>query len=174
MYVFYTPFGTRYKGRAIYLRYALQKGLTKDQVREIFEQLMEKTPNLLAMRYDPKTGIAVIFIAKTSLIVWWAIAIPVAIIGGVIAGYFLGHGETDYTSGIVPGFNISFWDIIKFGALAFIIAGIIKIGVDAYVSVKKKEYMPVTPYEVFVKPIVVPVEKAYTTAKEIYTMVRGE
>lgn len=153
-----------YKGIAYWYKFNID--IDEKELEEIFKRLYElKKDTFLGLLYD-KDKKELILYFKSSLIAWLPIVIGLSsFIGGMVVQSILikatsGSGTWDIRS--PPGYSISFWDIIKFSILALSVAFLVKVGVDAYVSFKKVEYMP-SPYQIIEKPF----ERIVEVGKEV-------
>lgn len=159
----------KYKGKVKWIRIS-NLYANENDIRKIFEKLYERE-SFLGLLYDPDEKVLLLYFIP-SLIAWLPIVIGLSsFIGGmIIQGVIMkraeeGIGEWDIRN--PPGYSIGFWDILKFGILSLVIAFIVKIGVDAYVAIRKVEYMP-SPYQV-IEPYV---REAYKVGREIVERIK--
>lgn len=140
-----TQCGLTYKGKAKYQRYFTNKGLTRDQVKTIFENLYKQFGcSLLGVYYHPDSGLLMVWVKEPVMSYMpWLFLVPLAVVGGVILYFaFKGSGSGEWNPTNPPGLSsISFIDLIKVGLIVLIAGAVVYIGVNAYASIKRAEKM---------------------------------
>ncbi len=138
-----TQCGLTYKGKAKYQRYFTNKGLTRDQVKTIFENLYKQFGcSLLGVYYHPDSGLLMVWVKEPVMSYMpWLFLIPLAVVGGVILYFaFKGSGSGEWNPTNPPGLSsISFTDLLKIGLIVLIAGAVVYIGVNAYASIKRAE-----------------------------------
>lgn len=139
-----TPFGYNYRGKVVYNRITNIQ-LSEDQVYKLFYQLSQNK-SFIGLIYFPEKKILITYFLPS---LQWQIFLLTGLasfLGGIALDSWLksssSSGTGYFTPENPPGLpNLSFTDILKIGLISIIASFVVYIGVNAYVSIKKGEYM---------------------------------